>query len=98
MYGNGKHALADAMDIVTAELEILIDRNFAANRTLVVEPEGGNWTATLSGAVLYRSANRDAVVRFALAFQAKTDGIEIQYVDVEPQVFSVRVPKLAIVQ
>ena len=78
MYGNGKHALADALDIVTAELEQLIDRHFAVRRELVVERESAkHWTASVNDTVLFRSADRRAVLRFARTFADRTPGVTV---------------------
>ncbi len=94
MYGNGRTALADALDIATAELELLIDRHFAAHRELVVEAEGSNWTAAIGDVVLFRSADRRAVLRFARTFADRTPRVSMVVLAepwTDPDGFSVRV-------
>jgi hypothetical protein len=95
--------MGEAFDLACRELDSLIDRRFAAKRTMTVERESAeHWIAELSGNVLYRSPDRNAVVRFALAFVKKTPGVEIHYddafVDEVIGQFSVRVPALRVVQ
>jgi hypothetical protein len=86
MYGNGRTALADAMDVCTAELEMLIDRHFAATRTLVVSnDEGKFWTAAFGDTVLYRSPDGAATLRFARTFMAQTPGVVIEFAPAEEQ-------------
>jgi hypothetical protein len=100
MIGNGKTALADSLDIVTAELEMLIDRHFAVRRELVVSnDEGKFWTASIGDTVLYRSPDGRATLRFARTFAKRTAGVEVvvtsdnaaEIVDVVNE-HSVRVP------
>jgi hypothetical protein len=95
MLGNGKTALADSLDIVTAELEMLIDRHFASRRELVVSnDEGKFWTASIGDNVLYRSPDGRAALRFARTFAERTAGIEVvvdeEWIEPEER-FSVRV-------
>ena len=81
MYGNGKIALADSLDIVTAELEMLIDRHFAVRRELVVSnDEVKFWTAAIGDNVLYRSPNRASVLRFATAFCDKPENANVHLI------------------
>lgn len=74
------------------DLDRLIDRHFAADRTLVVEREGDRWTAAIGDDVLYRSYDRDATIRFAQTFAEKTPGVTLEYASYEntPE-YSVRV-------
>jgi hypothetical protein len=81
VYGNGRTALADAMDICAAELEALIDRHFAAKRDLVVEREGNHWVASIGDTVLFRVVDVAAAMRFAHAFAAKTPGVTVVYTE-----------------
>ena len=76
MFGNGRTALADSLDIVTAELELLIDRHFAANRELIVSnDEGKFWTAAIGDTVLYRSPDGRATLRFARTFVERNPAV-----------------------
>jgi hypothetical protein len=78
MLGNGRTALADSLDIVTAELEMLIDRHFAARRELVVSnDEGKFWTAAIGDTVLYRSPDGRATLRFARTFAARDATVDV---------------------
>jgi hypothetical protein len=77
MIGNGRTALADALDICTAELEMLIDRHFAVRRELVVEREGSNWTASIGDDVLYRHPYSLTVLRWAQTFAARNPGVSV---------------------
>jgi hypothetical protein len=95
--------MGEAFDLACRELETLIDRRFAAKRTLTVERESAeHWIAELSGNVLYRSPDRNAVVRFAMAFAEKTPGINVAFNDAGSwsldSAHSVRVPALRVVQ
>jgi hypothetical protein len=105
MLGNGRTALADSLDIVTAELEMLIDRHFAARRELVVSnDEGKFWTAAIGDTVLYRSPDGRATLRFARTFAERTEGVFVTvpstfqtFVEVRELEHSVRVPSLRVV-
>jgi hypothetical protein len=78
MLGNGRQALSDSLDIVTAELEQLIDRHFAARRELVVSnDEGKFWTAAIGDNVLYRHPDGLATMRFARTFAERTPGVDL---------------------
>ena len=90
MLGNGRTALADTLDILTAELEMLIDRHFAANRELVVERESEkHWIAAIGDNVLFRSPDRRAVLRCARTFADRNQDVVLVVLADE---FSVRVP------
>jgi hypothetical protein len=106
--------LEQATDGFVRELDTLIDRRFAARRTLTVERESEkHWVAELSGQVLYRSPSRDSVVRFAETFAERTPGVDVVVTEWnvsgdgsqdDPlrarlgERFSVRVPALRVVQ
>jgi hypothetical protein len=78
MLGNGRHALADSLDILTAELEMLIDRHFAVRRELVVSnDEGKFWTAAIGDNVPFRSPDGRATLRFARTFAERTPGVTV---------------------
>ena len=92
MYGNGRAALADAMDICASELEMLIDRHFAAKRELVLEREGNHWVASIGDTVLFRSS-WPATMRFAVAFAQKNPNVTVTHAEdwTDAQDHSVRV-------
>ena len=95
--------MGEAFDLAVRELDQLIDRRFAARRTMTVERESAaHWIAELSGQVLYRSPDRNAVVRFAMAFAEKTPGITVAFNDAGSwsldSAYLVRVPRLQVVQ
>jgi hypothetical protein len=82
------------MDIVTAELEMLIDRHFGADRTIVVSnDEVKFWTASIGDDVLYRSPDGAATLRFARTFAERNHGVTVVVSEdwVDPDGFSVRV-------
>lgn len=69
-------------DEMIASLDRLIDRHFAAQRTLVVERESAkHWTASVGDDVLYRSPDGRATLRFAKTFAHKTAGVTVTVVD-----------------
>lgn len=68
----------DWADHTIAEFDRLIDRHFAAHRTLVVERESAkHWTASIGDDVLYRSGDRDATLRFARTFAERHAGVTL---------------------
>jgi hypothetical protein len=90
--------MGEAFDLAVRELDQLIDRRFAARRTLTVERESEkHWVAELSGRVLYRSPDYDATMRFALTFVERTPGVTLGGVGTSSE-WSVRVPTLRVVQ
>jgi hypothetical protein len=81
----------------------LIDRRFAARRTMTVERESEKyWVARIGDKVLYRSPDGHATLRFAHTFSERTPGVEVvlheQEFDLGYFGHSVRVPALRVVQ
>lgn len=82
--------MGQAFDQAIQDLDRVIDRHFAKQRTLLVERESAkHWVASIDGNVLYRSPNRHAVQRFADTFASRTPGVTVAHPD---DGFSVRVP------
>lgn len=73
--------MAEAFDHAIQDLERVIDRHFAAHRTLVVEREGDKWTAAIGDDVLYRSYDGKATLRFAQTFCERTPGVTLEVAD-----------------
>lgn len=90
--------MGQAFDQAVQDLNVLIDRRFAARRTMTVERESEkHWIAELSGRVLYRSPDYDATMRFALTFVERTPGVTLAGVGTSSE-WSVRVPALTVVK
>lgn len=85
-------AMGAAFDHAVQDLERLIDRHFAARRTLLVSnDEGKFWTAAIGDSVLYRSPDGAATLRFAHTFAERTSGVAVE-LDARNCEWSVRVP------
>jgi hypothetical protein len=108
MLGNGRTALADSLDIVTAELEQLIDRHFAARRSIKAENTlDGRWLARTDHAILFPATkDLDTVIRFVRAFAEKNEAVTVDEDSIEfcrmlrvhmEREHSVRVPALRVV-
>jgi hypothetical protein len=81
-----------ACDQIVSEFAALIDRRFAAHRTLLVSnDEGKFWTAAIGDNVLYRSPDGAATLRFARTFAERNAGVTVEVA--EDPGFSVRVPE-----
>lgn len=87
--------LAEAIGIAAEELDGLIARHFAAERTIRIDQSQGGWyCATIAGRLVFPPCpNLDTVIRFVRAF-AEKEGVRVDEDSVEfyRDEHSVRVP------
>lgn len=81
--------ITDTVDVLIEELDRVISRHFALERTIVVERESiKHWIASIDDDVLYRSPDGPATLRFARTFASRTPGVTVA---VAPELHSVKV-------
>ena len=101
--------MGEAFDLAVRELDQLIDRRFAARRTVRIEETAdGRWIAVTDHAQVFPACeDLDVVIRFVRAFAEKTDNMRVDEDSVEYARmlriqlrggYSVRVPALRVVQ